>query len=434
MRKDVVVATEQGILEKGSDGMTILLRVRPHRDAELLVTLSPDRMKASLSYFPPEGDGAPMSADVVRSRLRQAGVQKGVDEKKLLHLLDRVARGEGFAEQPIAEGRPPRLDAPKRIVFHVHVATGKAVSIRKDGRADFRAQDRITRIQKGDLVATVRPRNPLEEDGWDVTGKAITPPPEAQETLRAGRGISEVIQADGSLQFRAEATGELVRDGPVLSASEAHTVDGDVSMGTGNIKFPGLVRISGSVRSGFTVVAEGVLEIGGAVEGALLSADGSITVGQGIKGESKAVLRSKRNIESMFAEQAVLLAIGDVHLHGPCVRCQVKCNGLLKLDSEKGTLVAGRCARAGAWRCRTSARRRREAPSFPSARTSWSGTRSSAKSARSRRWRRRWPTSTPRCSSRRSALPRRPRRPVPFPRSPRRRPCSRAPVHRRCRP
>jgi uncharacterized protein (DUF342 family) len=43
----------------------------------------------------------------------------------------------------------------------------------------------------------------------------------------------------------------------------------------------------------------------------------------------------------MFAEQAVLLAIGDVHLHGPCVRCQVKCNGRVRLDSEKGTLVAG---------------------------------------------------------------------------------------------
>jgi hypothetical protein len=69
--------------------------------------------------------------------------------------------------------------------------------------------------------------------------------------------------------------------------------------------------------------------------------DLSITVGQGIKGEGKAVLRSKRDIEGQFAERAVLLAIGDVHLHGACVRCQVKCNGRLKLDTEKGTLVAG---------------------------------------------------------------------------------------------
>jgi uncharacterized protein (DUF342 family) len=83
------------------------------------------------------------------------------------------------------------------------------------------------------------------------------------------------------------------------------------------------------------------------VEASLLSADGSITVGQGIKGEGKAVLRSKRDIEAVFAEQAVLLAIGDVHLRGPCVRCQVKCNGKLRLDTEKGTLVAGEVRASG---------------------------------------------------------------------------------------
>jgi len=336
-----VVAATNGILEKGSDGMAILLRVRQHRDASMQVTLAPDHMKASLSYFPPEGNGARMSADDVRARLRQAQVQKGLDETMLLRLLDKVARGEGFANQPVAEGRQPQADTQKRVVFNVHVATGKAVSIREDGRADFRAQDRITRIRKGELIATVRPRDPLAEDGWDVTGKPIAPPPEARVPLKAGRGISEVVQPDGSIQFRSDTTGELVLEGQVLSASQAYTVEGDVSMATGNIRFPGLVRIGGSVRSGFSVVAEGALEIGGSVEGALLSADGNIAVGQGIKGEGKAVLRSKRNIEGLFAEQAVLLAIGDVHLYGPCVRCQVKCNGMLKLDSEKGTLVAG---------------------------------------------------------------------------------------------
>jgi len=341
MRKDVVVATEQGILEKGSDGMAVLLRVRPHRDAEMRITLSPDRMKSTVSYDPPEGDGARISVEDVRARLRQAGVQKGIDEQKLLALMDKVVRGEGFADQLVAEGRPPRLDAQKRIVFHVHIATGKAVALRGDGRADFRSQDRITRIQKGELVATVRPRDPLAEDGWDVTGKSLTLPPEAQETLKAGRGIREEVQRDGMIRFTADAAGELVQDGGVLSVTESHTVEGDVSMATGNITFPGLVRIGGSVRSGFTVVAEGILEVGASVEAALLSAAGSIRVGQGIKGEGKAILRSKRDIEGVFAEQSVLLAIGDVHLHGPCVRCQVKCNGRLRLDTEKGTLVAG---------------------------------------------------------------------------------------------
>ncbi|MGA2640203.1 MAG: flagellar assembly protein A [Spirochaetia bacterium] len=341
MRKDLIVATEQGILEKGSDGMAILLRVRPHKEAEMLVTLSPDRMKATVSYFPQEGDGARISAEDVRTRLRQAGVQKGIDEQKLLVLMDKVVRGEGFLDQPIAEGRRPRQDAQARIVFQLHLATGNAVALRKDGSADFRAQDRITSIKRGQLVATVRPRDPLAEDGWDVSGKALVLPAEAQETLKAGRGIREDVQPDGSVHFVSDSEGELVRDGSVLSVTESHTVEGDVSMATGNIKFPGLVRIGGSVRSGFTVVAEGVLEVGAAVEAALLSAEGSIIIGQGIKGEGKAILRSKRDIEGLFAEQSVLLAIGDVHLHGACVRCQVKCNGKLRLDGEKGSLVAG---------------------------------------------------------------------------------------------
>jgi uncharacterized protein (DUF342 family) len=340
-RKDVVVATEPGILEKGSDGMVILLRVRPHLDAEMLVTLSEDRMKATVSYYPPEGDGARLSVEDVRERLRQAGVQKGVDEKKLLELMDKVVRGQEFKDEPVAEGQPPRLDAQKRIEFHVRVATGKAVTLRADGRADFRAQDRITRVQKEELIATIRPRDPTAEDGWDVTGKVLVLPPESQETLKAGRGVRESIRQDGSVQFTADSAGELIRDRGVISVTESHTVDGDVSMATGNINFPGVVRIGGSVRSGFTVVADGILEVGGAVDAALLSASGSITIGQGIKGEGKAVLRAKGDIEGQFAEQSVLLAIGDVHLHGPCVRCQVKCNGMLRLDSDKGTLVAG---------------------------------------------------------------------------------------------
>ncbi len=341
MRQSAAVATTEGVLEKGSDGSTVLLRVRPDRDAECSVGASRDFMKAWVTFVPALGVGTRVSSADVRQRLEQAGVRKGIDEQKMASLLARVARGEAFSDEVVAEGRAARQDPQSRIVFHVSLATGKAVTLRKDGSADFRSQDRITRVETGQKVATVRPRDPLAEDGWDVTGRMLTLPASAQETLKAGRGVREDLQADGSMVFTAEASGELMRDGPILSVTQAHNVSGDVSMATGNVSFPGVVRISGSVASGFTVVAGGVLEVGGTVGAALLSADGSILVGQGIKGEGKAVVRSKRDIQGMFAEQSVLLAIGDIRLRGPCVRCQVKCNGRLRLDSEKGSLLAG---------------------------------------------------------------------------------------------
>jgi uncharacterized protein len=340
-RKGTVVATSAGILEKGSDGSTLLLRVRPHKDAELRVALSADRMKASLSFSPPEGDGARITVDDARARIREAGVQKGIDERKLAEALEHIARGEPLIDFPFAEGRKPVLDMGKRIAYHVRLATGKAVTLRADGSADYRNQDRITRVKAGEPIATVKPRDPAAEDGWDVTGAVIPLSAGEQETLQAGHGVRETVQADGSVRYVADVAGELAQDHGQLTVREVHEVSGDVGLATGNIKFPGNVHISGSVRSGFTVVAGGVLEVGESVEAALLSADGSITVGQGIKGEGKAILRSKRDIESAFSEQSVLLTIGDVHLRGPCVRCQVKCNGKLRLDSDKGSLVGG---------------------------------------------------------------------------------------------
>jgi len=339
LRRDMVVAAESGILEKGSDGMAILLRVRPHGDAELSVSVSKDRMKATLSYFPPEGDGARISTQEVRARIGQAGVRKGINEERLLSALESIARSETLKEILIAEGRKPTQETQKRIVFHVHIATGQAVALRADGRADFRAQDRITRVSKGALLATVKLRDAASEDGWDVTGAPIAPPPE--EALKAGRGVRADMQTDGSVRFVAESDGELIRDGGLLTVMDAHTVHGDVDMSTGNVNFPGIVHVTGSIRSGFTVIAEGVLEVGEGVEGALLSSGGTITVVEGVKGESKAILRAGKDIESSFAEQSVLLAVGDVHLRGACVRCQVKCNGRLLLDSEKGSLVGG---------------------------------------------------------------------------------------------
>jgi hypothetical protein len=341
LKRNIVVATKKGVLERGSSGKTVLLRVRPHQDGELAVAVAQDRMRATLTHFPAEGDGKVVTGEIVREKIRQAGVQRGINEDRLKQALERIARGVPLTDYVFAEGRPPHFETTSRINFHVRLATGKALSFRPDGTADFRAQDRITRVRKGELIASLRPRDPRVQDGWDVTGTVLSPPPELIETLQAGTGVRADLQVDGSTRFTSAADGELRRDGSLLTVMDAHFVTGDVDMSSGNVNFPGNVRVGGTVRSGFTVVSAGALEVEGSVEGALLSADGGVTIALGIKGEGRAVLRSKRGIESLFAEQAALLAIGNVHLHGGCVRCQVKCNGKLLLDSEKGNLVGG---------------------------------------------------------------------------------------------
>ena len=64
----------------------------------------------------------------------------------------------------------------------------------------------------------------------------------------------------------------------------------------------------------------------------------------GVKGGGAAVLRSKEEMHLAFAEQAKLLAGGDLWLKNAILRCEVKCNGTVKLVSPKGNLVGGTAA------------------------------------------------------------------------------------------
>jgi uncharacterized protein (DUF342 family) len=115
-----------------------------------------------------------------------------------------------------------------------------------------------------------------------------------------------------------------------------------VGLESGNVKFSGTVRVQGSVQSGFSVVSEESIFVEESVQGALLSATDSIHIQKGIVGEGKAVLRAGKSIRARFAEQATLLAVENIHLANACLRCTVKCNAKMTLESEKGNIIGGR--------------------------------------------------------------------------------------------
>jgi hypothetical protein len=336
-----VTATAGGILEKGSDGMAVRLRVRPHRDAALSVSVAADRMSAAVSYVPFEGTGNAVDPEAVQAALAKAGVAaERVDPGRLLGVLDAVRRNIPLAGIVVAEGKRPGT-AGDRLTIHVRVATGKAVAVAEDGRADFRAQDRITRVSKGEPLATLLPARSEATEGWDVTGAVIPPPPEAEQDLAAGPGVSAALEPDGSTRFFAGTDGELVLAEGRVEVRQVHEIAGDVSMDTGNVKFPGSVRVDGSVLSGFAVVADGNIAVQEVVQAAVLAAGGSVEIGRGIKGEEKAVIRARGSVTTGFAEQATIACGGDVRVRGACLFCRLTCNGRLVLETDKGSVMGG---------------------------------------------------------------------------------------------
>ena len=341
-RKDILVSTIEGIVEIATVNGVVFVRARPHRDGEVRITVSGDRMKGFISFMPAQGTGRVADYEEVRALVEKEGIVQGLLSEALLKALDAVSRNMPIKELCIAQGKPPKGSEGRKPVFHVHLATGSHVAVLDDGRVDFKNQDTLTQVAKGTLLATLPVPGQGLEDGWDVTGKPIPAVDKEVEGLQAGKNVRISEQPDGSAAFYAEADGELWHENGIIEVKELHTVTGDVDLGTGNVKFKGKVRVTGSVLSGFTLVSGDDAVIEEIVQAAFVSSDGSIWVGHGIKGEGKAVLRARGNIMASFAEQAVLISMGDIRLNHGCIRCQVKCSGKLILESEKGVLMGGK--------------------------------------------------------------------------------------------
>jgi uncharacterized protein (DUF342 family) len=336
-----LVAQVQGILERGSREEETLLRVRAHRDREVQVALSEDGMQAFLSLLPAEGTGQPLELEEVREKVRAEGVTRGLVDGILEDALRRAGEGEKVDHLLIAQGQEAQDGEDTDLEILVQQASGQRVTLGSDGRADFRRQDQITTVQAGALLARLAAPS-AGVDGWDVTGKVISGRRGAARYVHAGKNVDCRETGDGGYEYFARIDGELDHRGGAIDVQRVHTVEGEVGLGTGNVRFPGSVRIHGAVRSGFSVLSDESIFVEESVQGALLSAGESIRVEKGVLGEGKGVLRARKGIRAHFAEQATLLAVEGVHLTNACLRCTVKCNGRVVLESDKGNIIGGK--------------------------------------------------------------------------------------------
>jgi uncharacterized protein (DUF342 family) len=339
-KQNVIISTLQGVLEKRTTGESIELRVRPHKDGQVKVTISPNRMEGFLTLFPSQGTGKPITFEWIQQEISRAGIVKGLQEDLLQTAWERVREGEPVIEAPIAIGQPPQEGSSNRIKFLIHLATHDRVNIRSDGTADYKTRDVITTVKQGDLIAEVMPPEIAPQDGWDVTGKPIPAKGSTPFDLEIGPNIHKEEQ-NGKILLVADGSGELLYDKKRILVQNAHVIKGNVDLSTGNIKFPGSVLVSGSVATGFYIMSGGDIKVAEGVEASLLSADGSIYIQQGVKGGGKAVLRTKKNVYASFVEQATVLAVGDVIIKNACLRCMIKSNGKVELTSEKGIVIGG---------------------------------------------------------------------------------------------
>ena len=314
-----LVSTDSGILDIGdSEDATIRMRVRPHQDAQISVVISPDALRAMVSIRPPHGSGAPADSQRIRDAAEQAGVLKGLLDDEIERIVQLTHTGEIATGELIAEGRLP-MEGNTHLSLNVTGDPAKAPVPVKEGQT-------IGEIQTD------------EESGWNVRGEPLM-----DDGGRVGTGdyIDRREEDEGRTVLIAEKSGHLVMENGKLSIRHLLDYVGDVSLASGNIRFPGRIKVEGSVLSRVVVDAGDGIEVTEVVQAALVNSGADIRVGKGIKGEGKAVLRCQGQMNFSYAEDANLLATGNIIAAKALMNCRVKCNGRLSIPGDSGRVIGG---------------------------------------------------------------------------------------------
>lgn len=347
MSRNEIVSDTGGVLLVKHEGSSYTARVVPYRDCRIEVRVSSDGMKASLDLSKEIGAGKPLTANAVSAAIAETGIVKGLDNGAVADaILEALEKGR-CEDYVFASGEPPVEGGGTAVKWLIHLANGKGVSIREDGHADFKNQDRFTAVTEGTPIAEIVSQGASGRAGFEVTGKVLDPEMGVSVAITHDDSVREEGIENG-VRLIAAKTGELLFDGASIRINPLHVVKGDVGVSTGNVNFPGEIRISGSVSSGFAVIGAADVLIAGSAESALVSAGGRAVIAQGVIGAGKGIVRSRLGIDAGFVESATLLAVEDVRVKNGCLQCHIKTNGKLRLLGEKGHLIGGFCrARAG---------------------------------------------------------------------------------------
>lgn len=296
------------------------------------VMVSADKMTAVCRFYPPSTQGAELTPADIKSTLKLQGVTRGVDDAAIdAYLKDR----HYCTDYVLAKGLAPTNGQDASIEYFFNTNPNLKPKLNEDGSVDFHSLSAISLVKKGDKLATLTKEIP-GEPGYNVTGDTLPPHEVKKLTLKFGRNI-ELSEDELNITSLVDGHASLV-EGKVF-VSDVYEVS-DVDNATGDIEYSGNVCVLGNVKTGFSVKADGDVEVRGVVENSTIDAAGNVTIARGMNGMGKGTINAGGNVISKFIENANINAGGYVHAEA-ILHSTVICKGEVTVTGKRGFITGG---------------------------------------------------------------------------------------------
>jgi hypothetical protein len=328
--------------------------VASKHDAKLEVTIDNEKMLATGELTLAEG-GKILDLDTAKQLLVKAGVSRGYKQAFLEHLLQQqfeLTPGK-TAKGILAKGRLPIDGQSSRLIPHVETLKKRLNSpkLREDGTVDMRDFGKLASVEPGTLLIQQLPATPGKE-GFTVTGDSISAKPGESFPLVAGDGTE--ISKNNPLELVSTISGVPIEIANGMRVDDIYTVK-DVDVKSGHVNFDGSVIVTHNIEPGMKVTAKGDITVLGTVESSELTAQGSITIKQGVIGhqlDDKSLsckIICQGDVHVSHAQYSYLSG-HNIFIDRQASHCTIKAVSLLQVgqsENPQGKIFGGEIIDAG---------------------------------------------------------------------------------------
>lgn len=258
------------------------------------ISVDPNFTTAFLTVSAPQNGGLDITMDKIKAAINEKNISFGIFEDSLQSVVDDRRYDENIC---IARWKPPVDGIDGEVKYHFDKSTVIAPTEDEHGTVDYKNLGLVKNTLTGTVIADIS--MPTEgEPGKDICGKVVRQHIGVPARVTIGKGTA--LTEDGT-QIIASVDGNLCFANGAFCVNEELLIKGDVDVASGNIDFIGNVIIKGNVSEGYSVTSKKNITINGTATGATLTADGDITIKNGIF-NSEVVC--KGNIRMGFCENS----------------------------------------------------------------------------------------------------------------------------------
>ena len=298
--------------------------------------VSDDKMTATASFFPPQGDGKPIALPAVQELLSSSSVRFGVDWDAVNTAIAACNSSRTrLPEVEIAHGIPPTDQVNSHLELEPSLLEKELPEKSEALAVDFKARSPFRLVKRGDLLARMVPRREGVA-GVDVQGTAVAYAKSASPSPRPGKNTE--TKDDGVV---AACDGRFATGGNSFWVSEVLEISGDVDYSTGHIDFPGDVIVQGQIKQGFKVKAGGSLTCAKTIEATEIQCGGDLVTDQGILGRAQSTVKAGGQVRAKFIENCFVEAGGDVIVSTGCLNAVISTLGAVT-TGPRGVIIGGK--------------------------------------------------------------------------------------------